>query len=325
MFLSRFQKRATIWLAAIGIPLLAVGIFCNKHYDFSSRAVFSGYNGFQVTGMEFNRTETIAYLRIFDRRDYANGLRFYNFWHSGRPALYVGDKQGEKKQLMKMDPTPQELREKYRYSDNPISEDEVTLSFDPVANPGAVNTFVLDYVGDAQIQSANSILAYIPILRSIPPSLFIVPGAFSILIVIGILAYAYLDANPKQAAQLKNAGSRIASEAAHVLDPKEVRQEARAKATAQATQQRDDELQMAGAHGRAKRDTQFQTVLRMAKDLDTIETIQEWRKNERRKVLNDSRLDADEKDERLELIDRAARREKERLAGDVAIYEDGNG
>ena len=84
----------------------------------------------------------------------------------------------------------------------------------------------------------------------------------------------------------------------------------------------EDQRKMIAAQSRAKLDTQFETVLRMAKELDTIEAVHEWRRQERHKILSDRSLAPEEKEERLVTVDESAEREKRRLRENVSVYGD---
>lgn len=85
-----------------------------------------------------------------------------------------------------------------------------------------------------------------------------------------------------------------------------------------------DDERMRAAKEHRRRDIQFDTEIRLGTKLQTLEEIQTWRKQQRRRVIAMPE-DAASEDEKLELfeeIDRAVEREKKRLRDNVEIYEE---
>jgi len=107
----------------------------------------------------------------------------------------------------------------------------------------------------------------------------------------------------------------------------EARAKARKEAEARAYEERrerereEERRKAQAAKERAERDIEFDIQMRMARDLLTLEQIQKWRTEQRRKV-HDAPISAEEKEERLEQIERTVEKEKERLRHDAEIFEE---
>jgi type IV secretory pathway VirB10-like protein len=101
------------------------------------------------------------------------------------------------------------------------------------------------------------------------------------------------------------------------------RKEAEAKAYEERREkEREDERRKAqAAKERHERDLEFDIQMRMARDLLTLEQIQKWRSEQRRRV-HEASISPEEKEERLEQVERTVDREKDRLRHDAEIFEE---
>lgn len=83
-----------------------------------------------------------------------------------------------------------------------------------------------------------------------------------------------------------------------------------------------DEIKMVAARERFKQDIRFQVDLSAGKKLYAHEALQQWKKDERNRILYDQSLTPHEREKLFDALEEAYVEEENRIRTDMAVYEE---